>query len=114
MEKLQERALRFVYSDNVTTYHTLLLKAKLLPLTLFRLRFLAIEVYKSVNKFNPQFMCDMFKSRISKYDLRNSNLLFQQRFKTKKYGLKSIGYYGAKLWNSLPACYEVRKYVTWY
>ena len=102
LEKLQERALRFVYSDNITPYSKLLTKANLLSLSLFRLRFLAIEVYKCVTKANPQFMRDMFSERKLHYNLRNSNLLAQHRFKTKKYGFKSFRYYGAKLWNALP------------
>ena len=56
-----------------------------------------------MNKINPQFVCDMFDERELPYNLRNSNLLLQHRFKTVKYGYKSFMYYGAKLWNALPS-----------
>ena len=102
MERLQERALRFVYSDYITSYPNLFLKSNLLSLSLFRLRVLAIEVYKSVNNLNPQYICDMFSERKLNYDLRNSNLLTQHRFRTRRYGFKSFKFYGAKVWNALP------------
>ena len=102
MEKLQERALRYVYRDNVSSYQKLLSNADLLPLSLLRLRFLAIEMYKCVYKLNPQYMSDLFHERRLRYNLRNSNLLTQHRFTTKKYGFRSFIYYGAKLWNALP------------
>ena len=52
-EKLQERALRFVYLDKVSSYDDLLTKANLTTLHLGRLKMLATEVYKSVHKLNP-------------------------------------------------------------
>ena len=53
LEKLQERALRFVYLDKVSSYDDLLTNANLTILHLGRLNMLATEVYKSVHKLNP-------------------------------------------------------------
>ena len=53
LEKLQERALRFVFSDFTSTYEELLKRGNFLPLSIYRLKFLAIEVYKCVKKLNP-------------------------------------------------------------
>ena len=102
MEKLQERALRFVFNDSHATYEELLEKGKFLPLSIYRLRFLAIEVYKSITRLSPPYMNDLFNSRPVKYILRDSHHLQQPKFNTYKYGFKSFRYYGAKLWNSLP------------
>ena len=52
LEKLQERALRFVYLDKVSSYDDLLTKANLTTLHLGRLNMLATEVYKSVHILN--------------------------------------------------------------
>ena len=109
LEKLQERVLRFVYNDNETVYNELLLRANMLSLSMYRLRFLAIEVYKSVSNLNPKFINDMFTERPLKYDLRDSNLVHQPKFKTFKYGYRSFRYYGAKLWNSLPSSLKCEK-----
>ena len=74
----------------------------MLSLSMYRLRFLAIEMYKCVNKLNPQFMNEMFIAHPVTYDLRDSSRLEQPSFNTLSFGYKSFMYYGAKLWNSLP------------
>ena len=102
LERLQERAIRFVYNDYCSTYESLLKRANLLHLSTFRLRFLAIEVYRCMNNMNPKYLNEMFTSRDCHYNLRNKDLVQQQRFKTYKFGYKSFQYYGAKLWNALP------------
>ena len=103
LEKLQERALRFVYNDYVTPYHKLLSQANLLSLSMYRIRFLAIEMYKCVNMTNPDFMNVMFKEKSTSYNLRDDNLVFQPKLKTYTFAYRSFKYYGAKLWNNLPA-----------
>ena len=56
LEKLQERALRFVFSDHTSSYNDLLARGGFLSLSSLRIRFLAIEVYKCVHGLNPSFM----------------------------------------------------------
>ena len=56
LEKLQLRALRFVYHDYASTYDELLERARRPSLHLGRLRTLATEVYKSVHKLNPPYV----------------------------------------------------------
>ena len=62
LEKLQLRALRFVYHDYASTYDELLERARRPSLPLGRLRTLATEVYKSVHKLNPPYVQDLYKS----------------------------------------------------
>ena len=102
LEKLQERALRVVYNEYSMPYRDLLLHARILPLSMLRLKFLGTEVFKSVKGLNPEFLNEMFQKRNLKYDFRDSNKLHQNDFDTKKFGFKSYKYYGAKLWNALP------------
>ena len=102
LEKLQERALRFVYCDYSTAYSELLCKANMLSLSMYRLRFMAIEVYKCVNDLNPTFLNNVFRLKHVNHNLRDRNLLVQPTFNTFTFGYKSFSYYGAKLWNSLP------------
>ena len=45
IEKIQERALRFIYNDYNSTYENLLMVSKLPTLKVRRLRTMAIEVY---------------------------------------------------------------------
>jgi hypothetical protein len=102
LEKIQERALRFVFSDSSTSYDALLKRANILPLSLHRLRFLAIEIYKCVNGSNPSYLNNLFSKRTIEYSFRDPNRLLQPKFNTIRYGFKSFRYYGSKLWNSLP------------
>jgi hypothetical protein len=53
VEQIQERALRFIYEDYSASYHELLSKSKLLSLKVRRMRSLAIEVFKVINKECP-------------------------------------------------------------
>ena len=62
LEKLQLRALCFVYHDYASTYDELLERARRPSLPLGRLRTLATEVYKSVHKLNPPYVQDLYKS----------------------------------------------------
>ena len=45
MEKIQERALRFIYDDYVSTYDDLLNKSKLPSLKIRRLRSIILETF---------------------------------------------------------------------
>jgi hypothetical protein len=46
MEKIQERALRFIYNDYVLNYEELLEKSKMPSLKVRRLRSIAIETFQ--------------------------------------------------------------------
>ena len=119
LEKLQEQALRFVYRDNTSTYEEILKRGDFLPLSIYRLKFLAIEVYKCINNLNPTYLSDLFVHKNINYELWDRHKLEQPKFDTKKYGYRSFMYYGSKLWNLLPndvkrstSMYEFRGKVT--
>ena len=46
IEKIQERALRFIYRDYDSSYESLLLKSQLPSLKVRRLRAIALEAFK--------------------------------------------------------------------
>jgi hypothetical protein len=56
MEKIQERALKFIYNENHSTYEELLAKSKLPSLKIRRIRSIAIETFKIINKETPQYL----------------------------------------------------------
>ena len=102
LEKLQERALRIVFNDGHASYETLCESANILPLNVYRVRFLGIEVYKCVNGLNPKYLNDMLVIRPNADRLRDSSRAIQPRFSSVGFGFKSFKYFGAKLWNVLP------------
>jgi hypothetical protein len=50
IEKIQERALRFIYDDFQNSYEFLLEKSKLSSLKTRRMRTIALEAFKIINK----------------------------------------------------------------
>ena len=73
-----------------------------LPLSIYRLKFLAIEVYKCINNLNSTYLSDLFVHKNVNYELRDRHKLEQPKLNTKKYGYRYFMYYGSKLWNLLP------------
>jgi hypothetical protein len=67
MEKIQERALRFIYEDFNSDYDTLLLKSGLPSLKIRRLRMMAIEIFKAVYEKRK-----LTQTRLCKYNLFNN------------------------------------------
>ena len=102
LEKVQERALRFVYEDYDSTYEDLLQKARVPSLQIRRIRTMAIETFKIVNKIAPVCLQNLVNVKSSKYSFRYSNILEVPQVKSTRYGKKSFGFAAATLWNSLP------------
>ena len=102
IERIQFRALKFVYNDFNPSYTELLARANLPTLQLPRKREIPVEVFKSVNKMSPYFMWDLFKVKDITYNLRSNRNVCLNHCRTKRYGLDSLSYHGAPLWNLLP------------
>ena len=73
MEKIQERALKFIYNENHSTYEELLAKSKLPSLKIRRIHTIAIETFKNINKETPQYLHDLVTLKNNKYNFRYSN-----------------------------------------
>lgn len=102
LERLQHRALRFVYSDFDASYTDLLQRNNTMSVTSYLKYMLSIEVYKCVNNLSPDYLCELFENKSIKYDMRDNNKIIQRKFKSISYGYNSFKYYGAKVWNELP------------
>ena len=94
MEKIQERALRFVYRDYDTTYHDLLHKAILPTLKLVRERTIAILTYKILHDQAPNYLKDLINCD------RNSKL-YLPSYKSTKHGINYFTYRTKRICNSL-------------
>ena len=106
LQRIQEKALRSVCKENVSSYIQLLCQCNVPSIYLLLLRSLVTEVFKCVNNMNADYLNTIFDVKVSKYEMRNSVLLVQPRVKTIKYGLRSFTYCGAKIWNGLPCKYK--------
>ena len=103
IESLQKRALRFLYNDYSISYEGLLEKAGKVKMNAYRLRNLCVEIYKTINKLNPESMNNSKvkeKKRVvrEQYKLR----LETPEWNQVTFGAKSLKVYESKVWNSLP------------
>ena len=91
LEKLNERALRFVYRDYSSSYEMLLKQSGYQTLLNQRLAKIVTTVYKVVNRQGvSESLCDLVELRESNYNLRRDKILTLPRVNTTKYGLKSL------------------------
>ncbi len=85
IEKIQERAIRFLLTDKTSSYALLLEKSNSTTLHVRRIKAIACEVFKWLNDLNPSFMKEMFKKKDVVYDLRDSHRLYQPICKKTTY-----------------------------
>jgi hypothetical protein len=62
---------------------------------------MAIEVFKIINKQTPVYLFNLVTIKKSSYSFRY-NTVNIPRVNTTRYGLHSLRYGAAKLWNELP------------
>ena len=101
--KFTEKSIK-VLNDYENLYEELLSKSAIFSMIVERLRAICVELYKTINKVNPNFMRDLFKLRLTsgpaleKYKM---NMIIPE-FNQISYGKKSLKTFYPKLWNSLP------------
>ena len=102
LERIQERALKIVYGDCSYSYDELSSHAKTHALMVKRLCQMLFEAFKSIRKKNSNCLNDMFEVKELDYALRKNVNVIQPKRKTVTFGLRSVSYLGAKLWNDNP------------
>ena len=101
LEKVQCRALQFVFQDFSSTYQALLKRAGLPTLKRAREKMIVVEVFKSVHHLSPKVMWGMFQPKSTPYKLRTKNNLQIPPPRAVKYGQRTLSVHRAVLWNSL-------------
>ena len=105
VDKVNERALRFVVNEKQTSYCELLNKLGLPSLANQRLgkKKRKCAVFKAINSDHaPESIKELIPHRNSYYDLRGNDILKLPKATTTTYGLKSWRFTAPKLWNSIP------------
>ena len=90
LEKIQERALRFIYNDYNSNYDALLEKSKMPTLKIRRLRSIALETFKIVNKQGPVYLHDLLNIKQQQYCFRYSKTAEIPQVRTSSYGVNSF------------------------
>ena len=98
LEKMNERALRYVHNDFSSEYDRLTNK---MTLACRRCQDMLIIVLKALTNRWPAYLKSLFKLRDNVKNLRGVNKLIFPKVKTTQHGLKSTVYTASKAWNSL-------------
>ena len=99
--KIHNGTLQIVYDVYDESYENLLNRSDDISIHQKHLRYLAIEVYKSLTKLNPGFMWNFIERNHIPYNLRGDLLLLPPA-KSTRYGDNSLAFRGSPLWNNLP------------
>ena len=104
LENLLKRALRFLCNIYQLTYEELLDKTNRSTMNVKRIRFLCVEIYKTINNLNPSFMKQIFELRETNRNVREKYRLNLNipNYNQVTFGKKSLRIFGPKIWNSLP------------
>ena len=103
INRLHERCLRIVHSDNQSAFEELLEKDNTVSVHQRNFQFLATELYKVLNSLSPDLMKDVFPlSDNSGYSARNKRTFKSRHFKTVRYGNGSLAYLAPTIWELVP------------
>ena len=105
LERIQERVVRAILYDKMSSYIEFLNKANLCSLQNRRLQDLAIVTCKVKSNLCPSYIAVLFQRSNAKYDLRNKGFVVF-RFNSVKYGKHSVGFSGPKVWDLYPVILE--------
>ena len=101
IDKIQERALRFVLKDHISCYKDLLMKSGFDSFRIYAVKSLMIELYTIWESMTPNYLSELFVKADTPYNTRDKCRLIQPMKRTTTYGLRSFQYYGAHAWNML-------------
>ena len=103
LERVNERALRFVYKDKNNSYDRLLNWIGLhSTLERRRIQNMLITINSCLQEKAPTPIVNLLKVKDTMYNLRGTNMLSLPKVKSTKHGLRSFRYFAAKTWNALP------------
>ena len=102
LEKVQERALRFINNDHTSSLNDLLKSTNTQPLHVRMIKQMACEVFKIINKMSPEYINDLVEIKTSLYDFRAEKQAAVLRVNTTRNGLRSFRSDVARVWNRLP------------
>ena len=100
IQKINHKALKVVFNSDAG-YDELLQLSNEITIHQKHLHALIYEVFKSLNKSNPEFMCSYFTFKNIAYNIRNGSLLKLPNAKSTYYDINSVHIRACLLWNGL-------------
>ena len=102
INKVQEKALRITYSDQLTDFKSLLSNHNEITIHQRNLQVSMTEIYKIINQIAPPIMSSLFEICENTHNTRYSQVLSNESRRTVNYGLETICYRPPFLWANLP------------
>ena len=107
INKVQERALRITYNDQLTDFKSLLSNHNEITIHQRNLQVLMTEIYKIINHIASPIMSSLFEIRENTHNTRYFQVLSNESRRTVNYGLETICYRAPFLWANLPPEYKL-------
>ena len=108
INKLQVRALRITYNDQLTDFKSLLSNYNEITIHQRNLQVLMTEIYKIINHIAPPIMSSLLEIRENTHSTRYFQVLSNESRRTINYGLETICYRAPFLWANLPPEYRLK------
>ena len=103
IERVNERALRYVYKDRETSYEKLFERIGLgYTLENRRIQDMLVTINNCFMGKAPRSIVNLISNRKTGYNLGGTNILSLPNVNTTRHGLTSFKYFAAKKWNMLP------------
>ena len=99
---LQERSLRIVYNDYITSFEDLLKKNNSFKNHHKNIQSIAIKLLKVEKGIANPILCYIFSLRSIDYNLRSHTDFSVSSVNTAHFGLNSLRYFALTVWNMVP------------
>ena len=109
--KVHFQTLQTVYNNYDKSYHDLLNFSNNVSIHQKHLRFLGVEVYKSLMIINPKFVSEFFNKNPVQYNLQKRDKVYLPPARSSCYGINSLTFCGSLLWNILPSNVEQSRHL---
>ena len=107
INKVHEKSLRIVSSDNHSSFKSLLSKYKEITIHQRNLQVLMTETFKIIKGISRPIMENFFILRENAHNVRNFQEISNENRKTVKYGIETISNRTPFLWANLPNEYKL-------
>ena len=103
INKLHERCLRIVYSDNTSSFEELLETDNSVSVYHENIQVLATELYKIVKELSPEIMKEVFPfNENTYYKTRNKRKFHSRSIKSVTFGSETLSHLACKIWELVP------------
>ena len=103
INKLHERCLRIVYSDNTSSFEKLLETDNSVPVHHRNIQVFANELYKIVNGLLPEIKKEVLPfNENTSYNTSNKRKFYSRSIKSVAFGSETLSHMAPKIWKLAP------------